>query len=375
VRGMKTRFAVALVGLLLSGCSTVSSKDADLATIAPETGRITVWAKGEPQAPLVLESDSEGVSRIDASKASAELISLLGVDTGEYVATDTQLWVRATGVMLRAKADPAMWVPVPKEDTILSSIGERAFDPFSVLFSKKGYFAVLAEAADVKWEKGRAVVQHDGGSITMLTENGEVVRVENEQIVATIEPLGETIEIPEQKASGEAIGGLFAQIANERNIVAVANIAISLHKAAIGFQAMQQSRESGRSPDLASISSRNIDAILASLIPPPGVKGPPDKLVKVSSGTRARLVWDGASAVARVESPVWMQVESQVGTACVRLGVDRGALGVAEGDRYVLGLQIPPAELEKDRAAWALVALAPLGEPACSLVKGAGSGW
>jgi hypothetical protein len=170
------------------------------------------------------------------------------------------------------------------------------------------------------------------------------------------------------------ISKLFAQIANERNVSAVAGIAVSLHKSAIGFQAMEQSRASGAAPDMARISSRSYAALLSAVTPPPGKERNSDIVVLLSSGRRAGLLAPTTEPMPLVP-PVWMQVENPVGSACVRLGLDRGALGVAKDNAYALGRLVTQGELAQDPSAWALVAVAAPGESACRMVPESGSGW
>ncbi len=323
---------------------------------------------------MVLQRDAQGVTRIDAIAASEDVIDLLGADRGEYVATEKELWVRATPQMLRAGAAESLWAPVPPKDDILSRISSKAYDPFSMLFGQGSYFAALSNADGTTWSDGKLVAGSGDTAITVTARGGQIVRVEDSKLVATITPLQEKLSVPEQSGNGEEISRLFGKIAQERNVAAVAGIAVSLHKAAIGFQAMEQSRSSGEAPDMARISSRNLGALLSAVTPPPGKAPNRDLVVFVSSGRRAELL-QPAARPAPLVPPVWMQVQNPVGSACVRLGLDRGALGVAKDNAYALGRLVAPDALGEDPAAWALVAVAAPGEPACRLVPESGTGW
>jgi hypothetical protein len=328
---------------------------------------------GDPADKVVLEKNAAGSTRVDATHASAQLLTLLKAGDGEAMVIDKTAYVRDTQRVLDAGAEKGAWVVAVAADPLMHAMVGYVLEPTALLFDKGGVYEDLANAEFSK-AGGAWTATTKRGVVSVQLRDGKLSWIKDAELDVRFSWLDPEIRMPENLEQGDDVRKIVADGQAMQQLGGVAQMALGFQRsAAVMAAAMAQV------PDRGGASTRNAAAVVAAVTPPPGQPGNKGVIVKISGPDGPITVWDGENGIKPAKAdglkPQWMQVATAGGSACVRLGDPAGSLGVSPTATYKAGAQVTANELSKNPDAWALVALATGTASACTNVVGAGTGW
>lgn len=365
-----------VVSVIATGCSSNGANESEVTTAVAGVagaGRVVVSAVNDPANSVVLEKDAAGSTHIDATQASAQLLTLLKAGDGEAISVGKTAYVRDTKRVLDAGATRGVWVVTDARDPLMHEMDEYMLEPTALLFGEGGVYEELTSAKFSK-EGDSWSVTTKRGVVTVKLRDGNLSEVKDAELEVRFGWLDPAIRVPANVAKNEEIKKIVGTGQANQRLGGVAQMAIGFQRSAAMIAGVMAQKPAG-----VGASTRNAAAVITAITPPPGQAGNKGVFVKISGPNAPITVWDGEKAIKSGGidqlKPQWLQVTTTTGSACLRLGEPEGTLGVSPTGVYRAGEQVVKAELSKSPDSWALVALATGADAACNSVSGAGKGW